>query len=214
VNREDCPTLRAGDIVLVNHRPGWNPLTWGSYIVGVMQRRIGEEPTLFKHVGMMVSAFEMYESAIWRSRIVDLFESYGDAGKYDVMIARDTGLTPTQIIRLTHLARQSCGQPYGFLKIGAHFGDWLLTMGWGAVGGRSDVYAFRWLCRLPHFPICSYKIARLRESIHRPFGKPAEVIQPDDIGDEILRCPASGPWRIVFETDRLEARLADTRSPR
>lgn len=214
MNWNDCPKLKAGDIVLINHRPGWNPLTWGSYIVGVMQRRIGEEPTLFKHVGQMVSTFGMYESAIWRSRIVDLFETYADAGKYDVLIARDPGLTSTQIIRMTHLARQSCGQPYGFLKLTAHFGDWLLTMGWGAVGGRSDVYAFRWLCRLPHFPICSYKIARLWEAIHRPFGKRSEVIQPDDIGDEILRGAAGGLWHIVFMTDRLEGELADTRSPR
>jgi len=117
-----------------------------------------------------------------------LLDRYSDTRHFSIAFCRHLGATDdhrTKIVEACDYLRDK-NVTYGFLKIAAHVGDFALTRVWNLIGGRSDVYAFRWLCRLDRYPMCSWSSLYVYDKAGLPFDVPVEIGSPDDLWDECL----------------------------
>jgi hypothetical protein len=135
-----------------------------------------------------------------------LLESYGDERKYSIAIARHKFAGADHREKIRAACERLAGKSYGYLKIGAHGLDYSLTTLWNAAGGKGDVYAFRWLCRMERYPMCSWSSLYIYERAGLPFDTPTEVGSPDDLYDECRR-KALAVWIWPFWSRRLRSAL-------
>lgn len=135
-----------------------------------------------------------------------LLESYGDERKYWIAIARHKFARADHRERIRDACEHLAGKSYGYLKVGAHGLDYGLTMLWNAAGGRGDVYAFRWLCRMERYPMCSWASLYEYEEAGLPFDVPTEIGSPDDLWDECRR-KALAIWVWPFWSRGLKSEL-------
>jgi hypothetical protein len=187
--------------------------------------RKDKRPTVFDHVATVIRAVREIDAItpggefVSSGPIVDyvicealgeggvqlrrLLAAYGDAGLYSIAIARRRTI-PRQRSKIIHAELSLVGRPYGYAKIGAHAADYALTQVWNLAGGRGDVYAFRWLCRMERYPMCSWKSLYSYGKAGLDFETPLSTGSPDDLADECLRKPAVWHWPFISSTLRDE----------
>jgi len=200
-------TLEFGDVVFVKGLvTGWRE--WRKWMVSwcirFMSRSKGEAPTFTNHVAMVIGRqgddYQLAEALGKRGFVyTHLRERYSDTRRFEVCIARHRRLNADHRARMWKRCEHLHGKKYGQAKIVAHAVDFALTALWNASGGSGDVYAFRWLCRMENYPICSWAVADIYWHAGLPFKKAVAVAQPDDIYDE---CKASQLW--VWVVDAME----------
>jgi len=126
-----------------------------------------------------------------------LLGAYGDARKYSIAIARNRLVTDRHREKIVAACERLLGKSYGYLKIGAHALDYGLTKLWQLTGARSDVYAFRWLCRMERYPMCSWASLYEYAEAGVPFSTPIETGSPDDLADECREKSSVWDWPYI-----------------
>ena len=135
-----------------------------------------------------------------------LLEGYGDARRYSIAIARHKLATQAHREKILAACEHLLGKSYGFVKVGAHALDYALTIAWNAIGGRGDVSAFRRLCRMERYPMCSWASLYEYRKAGLPFATSLETGSPDDLWDECQR-KALGSWLWPFCSRSLKSAL-------
>jgi len=196
-------SYRFGDVVFVKgHVTGWR--AWRKWLVSFLIRAMstssGEAPTFANHVAMVLKESGdgdwILVEALGKRGFVEtrLGERYADAARFEVRVARHSGLTNQHATKMLLRIQNLKGKQYGWLKIAGHASDYALTQLWNACGGRGDVYALRWLCRNGNYPICSWAVADIYLKGGLPFRKQVALAQPDCLYDE---CAEGPPWSWV-----------------
>jgi len=221
VSIEDLPTLFAGDQVLVR-REIYGPVSeWAvAFLIRVATHtRRDKRPSVVNHVATVVRPIYETESILDDGRFVHfgpvvdyliaealgkggfqyrrLIGSYGDPRKYSIAITRHKLATGDHRAKMLSAVGSLIGREYGYLKIGAHVLDYALTKIWNLAGARSDVYAFRWLCRMERYPMCSWSSLYVYRKAGLPFSTPLETGSPDDLYDEMRR-KAESIWLWLY----------------
>ena len=143
-------------------------------------RSIGEKRTKVNHVGVVVEEGGIQTAvvveALIKVRKHRLWKQYGSSKGQQVAVYRAKNLNPEEIEVIIAEANQQVGRPYGFVKIIAHFLDWLLT----------GAYVFRRLTSDPRYPICSWLVAHSYSEAGKHFGVAPGAANPDDIWDFVV----------------------------
>lgn len=143
-------------------------------------RSIGEKRTKVNHVGVVVEEGGIQTAvvveALIKVRKHRLWKQYGSSKGQQVAVYRAKNLNPEEIEVIIAEANQQVGRPYGFVKIIAHFLDWLLT----------GAYVFRRLTSDPRYPICSWLVAHSYSEAGKHFGVAPGAADPDDIWDFVV----------------------------
>jgi len=222
---DKLPLLFPGDQLFVR-REIRGPV--GEWLVAFLIRvatftRKDKRPTVFNHVATVIRAVREIDAItpagelVSSGPIVDyvicealgeggvqlrrLLAAYGDAGLYSIAIARRRTIQ-RQRAKIVRAELSLVGRPYGYAKIGAHVADYGLTWLWNLAGGPGDVYAFRWLCRMERYPMCSWKSLYSYRKAGLDFETALSTGSPDDLADECLRKPAVWHWPFISSTIR------------
>lgn len=190
--------LKAGDIFLVSGQ--------GFFSRGIRRftRGRGEAETIATHVGVVVS-----DGTFETATVVEALghgvvrRSFAESiGSQPFSVIRPLNLSPDAIKTAVAFAHRNVNCGYGWLKIGAQLGDFLIP--WRNKKGHPP-YFFRRIAGADRWPFCSFLVdgfvnaalvydAVLRygaESVNlhalragiRPFGVEQNCCQPDDIDD-------------------------------
>lgn len=172
-------TLKPGDIIFVRSRSIVAPL------IRLFTRNSGERRTRVNHVGIVIDKFTFVE-AVGTGVAHRRFDEprWRDC---DVAIYSNPWLSKFERTVLASRAMEYVGKKYGFGKILAHFGDWLL-------GGR---YVFRRLAGSDRYPICSWVVAQSYRRIGIRFGVTANEAAPDDIWDWVNQPHLLEKWEAI-----------------
>ncbi len=139
-----------------------------------------KNPTLFEHCGVMVSATEIVEAKT--SVVKGFLTDYFAKKNIRLLVARLNVLTDDQRNTIAEKAESYIGRGYGWFKVAEHLGDYLLSKMRG-----KNVFFFRNIGKNDNYPICSWLDAHAYLAIdYRFLGLDADVVEPDDIGDDIL----------------------------
>ncbi len=131
------------------------------------------------HVGLIAASMPLIFApviealATVRNRV--MWDAYVKS-KTPVRIWRPKTLTEGQKTRILAKANSYVGRKYGWIKIGAHAVDWLLSKLFSR-----DVYAARRVAGLDRYPICSWVVAQAYAAAGLYFGVEPGAAQPDDI---------------------------------
>lgn len=140
-----------------------------SCAVRIFTRSWGESRSEVNHVGIIAPDGELIESlhtTIKRPFISD--EAFA--------VFRLEGITDDQRLAIAQTAMSYVGRRYGYAKILAHLGDWIL----------GDRFVFRRLCRMDRYPICSWVAAwSYFKVIGYEFGTAPKAASPDSMWDNI-----------------------------
>ena len=140
-------------------------------------RSFGEKRSKVNHVGVVVEEggirTAVVVEALIKVRKHRLWKQYGSSKRQQVAVYRANNLNPEQIETIIAEANEQVGRWYGFVKIIAHFLDWLLT----------GAYVFRRLTSDPRYPICSWLVAHSYSKAGKYFGVAPGAADPDDIWD-------------------------------
>lgn len=182
--------LAAGDVVLA--RSG-GLLGWG---IRVFTRRIGESRTRATHSGVIVEGGPIDRAIIVEalSHVVRhrLWDRYAGKNKA-VAVFRPLNMSAEDIARVVAKAETYVGRRYGYLKLLAHWLDWLLQ----------GAYVFRRLANQDRYPICSWLVAYSFAAADKHFGVEPGAAEPDDIWDFVTTHP--DVYREIVPLHRLEA---------
>lgn len=168
--------LEPGDVMLTRSRGivGW--------AIRTFTRHIGESRTKVTHTGVVVDGGPIQRAVIvealgsvQRHRLWDRY-----AGSHgEVAVFRPLNLSPGEIERVVDKAESYVGRKYGYLKLLAHWGDWLLQ----------GAYVFRRLTTQDDYPICSWVVAYAFAAAGKDFGVEPGAATPDDIWDFVTTHP-------------------------
>jgi len=170
------PNLRSGDVLLTRSRGlvGW--------AIATFTRHVGESRTKVTHTGIVVVGGPPRDvvvvEALSKVKRHRLWERYADSGK-DVAVFRPLNLSDDQIAMVVAKAESYVGRRYGYLKILAHWADWLLQ----------GAYVFRRLTKEDRYPICSWLVAHSFAAAGKHFGVEPGAATPDDIWDFVVAHP-------------------------
>lgn len=178
-----------GDIVCTQDK--MSMLSWW---IRFFQRRKGEDPSIFNHVGIMVNETRLAEAL--KRVLVNPITKYKSPFQ-EIMVARRKNLSKEQQDTLVNKAFDYVGRDYGYLKIAAHVFDYGLSR-----LCERDIYFFRRIFRMDKYPICSWVVAYCYDKIGVSFGVPLEACQPDDIGDSVFA--KRNEYDVIFVTDGIE----------
>lgn len=149
-----------------------------SRLIRLFSRTGGEGRTYVNHVGIIVDDHGTAVEALAGVKRHDLYTQYND-GSTDIAVFRPIGLSPDELEKIVSKAESYVGNKYGYAKIFAHLGDWLL-------GGR---YFFRRFTSQDNYPICSWLVAAAYGAADKHFGCSVGMAQPDDIWDFVNANP-------------------------
>lgn len=150
--------------------------------IQVCQRAPGEDKSIINHVGLISRAGTEFTAwlieSLARGTVEHSFDRYVyNQNENSVCVLRNNMLTEDQRTLVVNKARTYVGRKYGYLKILAHAGDYV-------IGGK---YFFRKLCRMDNYPICSWAISHPYEVVNYKFlDLDANLAQPDDIWDHSM----------------------------
>lgn len=147
-------------------------------------RHIGESRTKVDHVGIVVEGgpiedaivVEALSTGVVRHR---LFAHYSKKRKTKLAVYRPINLTDEERATVVSAAENYVGRSYGYIKILAHFLDWLLQ----------GAYVFRRLACMDDYPICSWVVAYAFAKASKTFGVEPGAASPDDIWDFAVKNP-------------------------
>lgn len=180
--------LAAGDVVLA--RSG-GLLGWA---IRVFTRRIGESRTRATHTGVIVKGGPIEQAVIVEalSHVVRhrLWDRYAGTRK-EVAVFRPLNMSAQEIAEVVAKAETYVGRRYGYLKLLAHWLDWLLQ----------GAYVFRRLTRQDRYPICSWLVAYSFAAAGKYFGVEPGAADPDDIWDFVRAHPDA--YREIVPLHRL-----------
>jgi hypothetical protein len=164
-------------------------------IIRVCQRSKGELPSIVNHAltsaDYQIGKCAMIIEALDTVKYHDLYERYGDTSEM-VSMFRHRHLTDSQRRAVAEKAKSYVGRKYGYLKIGAHLGDYGLSRLFG-----HEVYFCRRIAGIDKYPICSWVVAFAYAEIGVLFlGKKPGFVEPDDIWDEVTKHPET--WENVL----------------
>ena len=146
-------------------------------------RTIGESRTKVNHVGIVVGEGSLYDCMVIEalSRVMKhrLWDQYGPLKKDLVAVYRPINLSKEEINIIVSTAEQQVGRKYGYLKIVAHFLDWILL----------GAYIFRRLTNDSKYPICSWLVAHSFSKANKNFKVQPGAANPDDIWDFVVKNP-------------------------
>lgn len=228
---EELPLLFPGDLVFERREIAGPIKEWFVSLlirVATFTRR-DKRPTVVNHVATVVRAIRetvtipiIGACVREQTRIVDyeiaealgkggfqyrrLLDVYGDPRLYSFAVARHKLATPEHREKMVAACESLLGRKYGYLKIGAHFLDYGLTLFWNLAGGRGDVRAFRWFCRSERYPMCSWSALYIYRKAGLPFSTPVATGSPDDLWDECRR-KAVEIWVWPFYSKKLRSEL-------
>lgn len=234
VTIDDLPLLYVGDQVFVRTeiKGSWKRwlVAFGIRVFQTTQKDTG--PSVVNHTATVVGEVRATElipvigaAMDHRTRIVDytiaealgkggfqfrsLLESYGDPELYSFVVGRHKLVTYVHRELMVEVCEDLLGRSYGHLKVAAHILDYGLTKIWNMMGARSDVWVFRWLCRMKKYPMCSWSSLHIYKKAGVPFSVPVEVGSPDDLWDE---CRRKFPtiWFFPYYSPSLRSRLWDS----
>lgn len=171
-----------GDVILFRGKSGF------SRLIRRMETAPGEKTTIFNHVGVAVDALQLVE-ALDKVRLNKII-SRAVSGDDEIAIFRNTALSFPQRQELKGIALDYVGRGYGWVKIGLHAADYWLSKIIGC-----DTVFFRKLANLKKYPICSWVVGFAYAKIGIRFGRDADVVQPDDIGDYVQN---HDDWALVW----------------
>jgi len=147
-----------------------------SGLIRFMTRSIGEPKSIASHVGIIVDGGELWNAVLIEAQTKvnrhTMGEAYGKK-KDEFVVFRPINLTPKEKDAIILKSESYVGDSYGYIKLLAYFGDWLLN----------GANVFRRLCRIDSKPICSYLVARSFEAAGKDFGVPGYSASPDDMWD-------------------------------
>jgi len=136
---------------------------------------------MVNHVGVVVKGGLISEAviveAVKRVRRIKLVQAYGPPSKVSVAVYRPVGIAPEQRELICFKALSYVGRKYGYLKIGAHLGDWFVSR----LRGK-NTYFFRRAAKMDDYPICSWVADEAYDAAGIDFG---ECPSPDDIWDRV-----------------------------
>jgi hypothetical protein len=168
--------LAAGDVVLTRSGGivGW--------AIRLFTRRIGESRTRASHTGIIVEGGPL-ESAIIVEALATvkrhrLWGRYTGAN-HEVAVFRPLNLTAPDLALVVAKAETYVGRRYGYLKLLAHWLDWVLQ----------GAYVFRRLANQDRYPICSWVVAHAFAAAGKHFGVDPGAATPDDIWDFVTGNP-------------------------
>lgn len=168
--------LAPGDVVLTRSRglAGW--------AIRVFTRRVGESRTKVTHSAIIVEGGPV-QSAVLVEALATvqrhrLWHQYAGQNK-DVSVFRPLNLTAAELARVVAKAETYVGRRYGYLKLLAHWADWVLQ----------GAYVFRRLANEDRYPICSWVVAHSFAAVGRHFGVEPGAATPDDIWDFVTGNP-------------------------
>lgn len=179
--------------------PGDVMLTRSGGIVGwaiaTFTRHIGESRTKATHTGVVVEGGALRAAVIVEALSTvkrhRLWDRYGGTSK-EVALFRPLNLTPEQIANVVAKAESYVGRRYGYLKIVAHWADWLLQ----------GAYVFRRLASQDRYPICSWVVAHAFAAAGKHFGVEPGEATPDDVWDFVIANPQI--YREIRPLSRIE----------
>lgn len=164
--------LSPGDVVF---KRGQSPISWA---IRLCSTSPGEGKTLVNHVAIVSIGGTLGEAkvveAVSIAREISLVDAIGNGA---FAIYRPRGLSMQERMTIVMKARSYVGRHYGYGKVAAHLGDWILTR----LTGRS-VYAFRRLAKMDRYPMCSWLLNHSFATVGISFG---EAPDPDDIWDDV-----------------------------
>lgn len=151
-----------------------------SRLVRFFSRTGGESRTQVNHVGIVVddTGPAIVVEALIKVQRHKLWDEYNDKSTR-IAVYRPTNLTSDELEKIVSKAESYIGESYGYGKILAHLGDWLL-------GGR---YFFRRFASMDKYPICSWLVASAYSAANKNFGCPVGMAEPDDIWDFVTSNP-------------------------
>ena len=177
-------------------------LTTGMGLVRICERTPGEPRSAVAH-SMIVNedAPDIFSTDVieanWRVELTHVARKYRKKKKTEVMIANPLFLDSSERREVARVARTHLGQKYGWWKIGLHGLDYFRSRRTG-----KESFFFRSIIRMKSRPICSYINALAYQAVGYKFlGKPAGVIQPDDIYDDIMQYPER--WDVIFPLQKI-----------
>lgn len=147
-----------------------------SRVIRVGQLHPNDTKSVVNHVGMIIDDGPLNKVHIIEARATVLNHSLYNAyhGKQDKLtVFRPIGLSEDEKSKIVMSGLAYEGKDYGYLKIAAHFLDFLS-------GGR---YIFRRLTNNDNYPICSWVVSHSYASIGLAFGCDPGQANPDDIFD-------------------------------
>jgi hypothetical protein len=168
--------LQPGDVMLTRSRGivGW--------AISAFTRHFGESRTKATHTGVVVDGGPIQEAVIVEalSKVERhrLWDRYAE-GNRDVAIFRPLNISPQEIGKVVAKAESYVGRKYGYLKLLAHWADWLLQ----------GAYVFRRLTTQDNYPICSWVVAYAFAAADKDFGVEPGAATPDDIWDFVIKHP-------------------------
>jgi len=166
--------------------PGDIVLTRSGGIVGwairTFTRHVGESRTEATHCAVVVMGGVLHNAVIVEAlssvRKHALRERYMGSRHY-VSVFRPLQLDDGQIRRIVAKAESYVGRRYGYLKLLAHWADWLLQ----------GAYVFRRLASEDRYPICSWVVAHAFAAAGTHFDVEPGAATPDDIWDFVGEHP-------------------------
>jgi hypothetical protein len=168
--------LQPGDVMLSRSRGivGW--------AIATFTRHIGESRTKATHSAVVVEGGPLRAAVIVEALSTvkrhRLWDRYAGSNK-EVALFRPLNLSDAQIASVAAKAESYVGRPYGYLKIVAHWADWLLQ----------GAYVFRRLTNEDRYPICSWVVAHAFAAAGKHFGVDPGAATPDDIWDFVTEHP-------------------------
>jgi hypothetical protein len=168
--------LAPGDVVLTRSRGvvGW--------AIRLFTRRIGESRTRASHTGIIVEGGSLKTAIIVEALATvkrhRLWDAHAERN-HEVAVYRPLNLSPGDVSRVVAKAETYVGRRYGYLKILAHWLDWLLQ----------GAYVFRRLANQDRYPICSWVVAYAFAEADKHFDVAPGAATPDDIWDFVTRHP-------------------------
>lgn len=168
--------LAPGDVVLTRSRGivGW--------AIRLFTRSIGESRTKASHTGIIVEGGPLEHAviveALSKVKRHRLWVRY--AGRnHEVAVYRPLNLTADELAKVIAKAETYVGRRYGYLKILAHWLDWVLQ----------GAYVLRRLANQDRYPICSWVVAYAFAEAGKHFGVEPGAATPDDIWDFVTGKP-------------------------
>jgi hypothetical protein len=180
--------------------PGDVVLTRSGGIVGwairLFTRSIGESRTKASHTGIIVEGGPLDGAVIVEALATvkrhPLWGRYAGAN-HAVAVFRPVNLADADLAKVVAKAETYVGRRYGYLKLLAHWADWVLQ----------GAYVFRRLTNQDRYPICSWVVAYAFAEAGRHFGVEPGAATPDDIWDFVTANPHV--YREVVALGRLGA---------
>ncbi len=180
---KEVPQLKPADLLLVGG--DW----WISDLIKFFTTYKGETPSKIHHIAGTISRSATMEALLTVER--NSFYNWDEKHKY-YQVWRNKNLSNEERFKVVNYVKAQAHNFYGFWKLFFHAFDGIL----GKIYGK-DIFWARKVLTTEKYPICSWLWAfAYYYAANISFGKPPNVVSPDDIYDYIKN---SDDWYLIYE---------------